>query len=178
MGTKDNDAELFRAEMEGVKPVRPSGRVKLDKPRPAPLPVKRMQDDRAVIAELLTDQAGWDDCNETGDAESFLRTGLPRDVLRKLRRGHWAIQDEIDLHGMTTAMARTALSGFFQHARRYGLRCIKVIHGKGLRSPSGDAILRNKVRKHLGMRDDVLAFSDALPGDGGSGAVVILLRDL
>ena len=82
----------------------------------------------------------------------------------------------MDLHGLNSNAARNALAGFIQHAKRNGLRCIKVIHGKGLRSQSGEAILRNKVRKNLMQRDEVLAFADARPADGGSGAVVILLK--
>ena len=176
MGTKDEDKDFFRAEMEGVKPVRPTNRAALDKPRPSPLPVKRMEDDRKVVSELLSDHAGWDDFNETGNAETYLRAGLPREVLRRLKRGDWVIQSEMDLHGLNSDAARRQLAGFIQHAKRNGLRCIKVIHGKGLRSQSGEAILRNKVRKNLMQRDEVLAFADARPADGGSGAVVILLK--
>jgi DNA-nicking Smr family endonuclease len=176
MVTKDEDKDLFRAEMQGVRPVRPTNRATLDKPRPSPLPVKRMEDDKKVVSELLSDHAGWDDFNETGNAETYLRAGLPREVLRRLKRGDWVIQSEMDLHGLNSDAARSQLAGFIQHAKRNGLRCIKVIHGKGLRSQSGEAILRNKVRKNLMLRDEVLAFADARPADGGSGAVVILLK--
>ncbi len=176
MGTKDEDADLFRAEMADVKPARPSDRANLAKPRPKPLPVKRIEDDKRVLSELLSDHAGWDDGIEIGDNESYVRSGQPREVLRKLKRGAWVIQDELDLHGLNSADARIALAAFIQHAKRNGLRCIKVIHGKGLRSQSGEAVLRNKVRKNLMLRDEVLAFADASAVDGGSGAVVILLK--
>ena len=175
MGTKDDD-DLFRAEMQGVKPVRPANRAEIGKPRPKPLPVKRMEDDKKVLGELLSDHAGWEDFNETGNAETFLRQGLPRDILRKLKRGEWVVQNELDLHGLGSDAARIELANFIQHARRNGLRCIKVIHGKGLRSQSGEAVLRNRVRKNLMQRDEVLAFADARPADGGSGAVLILLK--
>lgn len=176
MGTKDEEADLFRAEMADVKPARPNDRAVLAKPRPKPLPLKRIEDDKRVISELLSDHSGWDDGNESGDNETYLRTGQPREVLRKLKRGAWVIQDELDLHGLNSEAARAALAGFIQHAKRNGLRCIKVIHGKGLRSQSGEAVLRNKVRKNLMLRDEVLAFADARVADGGSGAVVILLK--
>ena len=175
MGTKDDD-DLFRAEMQGVKPVRPANRAEIGKPRPKPLPVKRMEDDKKVLSELLSDHAGWEDFNETGNAETYLRQGLPRDILRKLKRGEWVVQNELDLHGLSSDAARAELASFIQHARRNGLRCIKVIHGKGLRSQSGEAVVRNKVRNNLMQRDEVLAFADARPADGGSGAVVILLK--
>lgn len=176
MGTDDDDLEAFRAEMEGVKPGRPVNRAELEKPKPKPVPAKQAEDDRHVMQELLTDQGGWDDFNETGNAENFLRQGLPRDVLRKLKRGEWTVQDELDLHGVTSDQARELMAGFLIHARRHGIRCVKIIHGKGLRSQPGAPILRGKVRKSLTYRDDVLAFCDAKPADGGSGAVVVLLK--
>ena len=173
----DSDGgELFRAEMEGVRKARPVNRVEHDKPRPAPLPVKRLEDDKLVVAEMLSDEGSWQDFNETGNGESYLREGLPRDVLRRLKRGDWAVQDEVDLHGITVETARALVGELLQRARRHGLRCVKIIHGKGLRSQGGEAILRAKVRKGLMMRDDVLAYADARPGDGGSGAVVVLLK--
>lgn len=175
MGT-DDDLEAFRAEMEGVKPVRTVNRAALDKPKPKPIPSKQAEDDRDVMRELLTDQGGWDDFNEMGDAETFLRQGLPRDVLRKLKRGEWTVQDELDLHGVTSDQARELMAAFLIRARRTGIRCVKIIHGKGLRSAPGAPILRGKVRKALTFRDDVLAYCDAKPADGGSGAVVILLK--
>jgi DNA-nicking Smr family endonuclease len=176
MGEKDDDLEAFRAEMEGVKRSRPTNRVELDKPKPKPLPSKQVEDDRHVMEELLSDQGGWDDFDEAGNAESFLRQGLPRDVLRKLKRGEWTVQDETDLHGVTFDQARDQLAAFLLHARRHGIRCVKIIHGKGLRSLPGAPILRSKVRRSLTLRDDVLAFCDAPPADGGSGAVIVLLR--
>jgi DNA-nicking Smr family endonuclease len=176
MGKKNEESDLFHAEMKGVKAARPSNRAELAKPRPKPLPLKSMEDERQVVAELLSDQGGWQEYNETGDTESFLREGLPRDVLRNLKRGDWVIQDEIDLHGNNSGAARDLVAAFLKHARRNGLRCVKIIHGKGLRSESGESILRNKVRNNLMRRDEVLAFADAKRADGGSGAVVVLLK--
>lgn len=166
----------FRAEMEGVKPAAPQNRAAIDKPKPRPIATKRFDDDRQVMAELLTDAGGWDDFNEMGNAESFLRDGLPRDILRKLKRGHWAVQDALDLHGATSDEARNLMAAFLIHARRAGIRCVRIVHGKGLRSAPGAPILRGKVRKSLSLRDDILAYCDAPPADGGSGAVVVLLK--
>ncbi len=172
----DDGEDLFRAEMADVRKARPVNRVEHDTPRPKPLPVKRIEDDKLVVAEMLSDEGSWQDFNETGNAESYLREGLPRDVLRRLKRGEWVVQGEVDLHGVNVETARALVGELLQRARRQGLRCVKIIHGKGLRSQSGEAILRAKVRKGLMLRDDVLAYADARPSDGGSGAVVVLLK--
>lgn len=176
MGIPPEDLDAFRAEVQDVTPARPLNRVEIEKPKPRPVAAQRHADDRQVMADLLTDAGGWDDFNETGNAESHLREGLPRDILRKLKRGHWTVQADLDLHGYGMDDARDALSRFLAGARKHGLRCVKVVHGKGLRSAPGAPILRGKVRKSLTLREDVLAYCDAPPADGGSGAVIILLR--
>ncbi len=170
--------DLFRAEMaaDGVVPIKLGARAELKKPRPKPIAAQRMADEAAVPSELLTDTSGWDGDVDTGDNITFLRNGLGRDVLKKLKRGHWAIQSELDLHGHTSAMAREELAKFLAHARHSGLRCVRIIHGRGTRSPGGVPLIRNKVRLSLSQRDEVLAFCDAGPGDGGAGAVLVLLK--
>jgi DNA-nicking Smr family endonuclease len=112
---------------------------------------------------------------ETGEELQFLRPGLPRLTLRQLRRGRWVIQDEIDLHGLTTAEARPLVAHFLNHCRRAGLRCVRVIHGKGLRSRNREPVLKAKVARWLMQREEVLAFCQARPTEGGAGAVVVLL---
>ncbi len=179
MGVKPpDDDDLFRAEMDadGVKPLKPAARVDHAKPRPKPIPLQHLADEEAVAADSLKDTSGWDDNIETGDLITFLRKGLPNDILRRLKRGHWAIQDALDLHGATTAAARTELARFLAESRHRGLRCVLVVNGKGYRSPGNLPVLRNKVRLSLSQRDEVLAFCDAAPADGGSGAVMILLK--
>lgn len=170
--------DLFRAEMaaDGVVPIKLEARAELLKPRPKPIAAQRMADEAAVPSELLKDTSGWDGDVDTGDNITFLRNGLGRDVLKKLKRGHWAIQSELDLHGHTTTMAREELAKFLAHARHNGLRCVRIIHGRGTRSPGGVPLIRNKVRLSLSQRDEVLAFCDAGPGDGGAGAVLVLLK--
>ena len=101
---------------------------------------------------------------------------MPHDLLRKLRRGHWLIQDEFDLHGLTSAEARPLVTEFLNACRSEGIRCIRVIHGKGLRSKNQEPVLKGKVAKWLRQRDDVLAYCQARPTEGGSGAVVVLLK--
>ena len=106
----------------------------------------------------------------------LLRRGLGTDILMKLRRGHWAVQAALDLHRMTTDQAHDALADFLLEARSRGLRCVRVIHGKGLTSPNREPVLKGKVRRWLSQWDDVLAYCEAPRHAGGSGAVVVLLR--
>ena len=172
------DEALFQAEMmaDQVKPIKAADRAALRKPLPKPIAAKRIADEAHVPLELLTDTSGWDDDIETGDLISFLRNGIPREVIRKLKRGQWAVQATLDLHGHTTTSARDELARFIAEARHRGIRCIRIIHGRGTRSPGGVPVIRNKVRLSLSQRDEVLAFCDAGLGDGGAGAVIVLLK--
>ena len=172
------DDELFRAEMAADKviPIKTYARAKLLKPLPKPVATKRLADEASVPSELLNDTSGWEGDIEMGDLITFLRNGIPREVIRKLKRGQWAVQATLDLHGHTTATAREELAQFMAVARHRGIRCIRIIHGRGTRSPGGIPLIRNKVRLSLSQRDEVLAFCDAAPGDGGPGAVLVLLK--
>ncbi len=170
--------DLFRAEMEAdnVRPIAHTPRAALQKPLPKPLAAQRLADEAHVPLELLTDTSGWDGDVEMGDLITFARNGIARDVLKKLKRGFWATQAELDLHGHTTTAAREALAQFMALARHRGLRCVRIIHGRGSRSPNNIPVIRNKVRLSLSQRDEVLAFCDAAPSDGGAGAVLVLLK--
>ena len=174
----NNVLDLFRAEMtgDGVVPLVATARATLQKKRPKPIPFKRLEDDLAIAADMMKDTSGWDADIENGDLITFKRTGLPTDVLRKLKRGQWIVQASLDLHGLTTDGARTELGRFLAIARHSGIRCVRIVHGKGTRSPNNVAVIRNKVRLSLSRRDEVLAFCDAVPADGGSGAVIVLLK--
>ena len=145
------------------------------KPR-TPVPFQRLQDDRQVLRDSLSDQAQQDLELESGDALAFLRPGVSRQVLRKLRSGHWATQDQLDLHGSRSLEARALLVGFLAQAVKRGHRCVLVVHGKGLGSKNREPVLRPKLAGWLAQRDEVLAFCQARPMDGGSGAVVVLLK--
>jgi DNA-nicking Smr family endonuclease len=173
-----DDADLFRAEMEadGVLPITAPQRAVHTRPKPKPIARKTLDDEATVPGESLGDTSGWDFDIDTGDLVSFLRAGLPGEVLRKLKRGQWSIQDSLHLHGTTTMQARDLLARFLANARHAGLRCVRIVHGKGTRSPGNVPVIRNKVRLSLSQRDEVLAFCDANPADGGSGAVVVLLK--
>lgn len=176
--TPTDDEDLFRAEMadDGVIPLTLPIRASLQKPRPKPIPFKRIEDDLAIPDEMMKDTSGWDADIENGDLITFKRNGIPTDVLRKLKRGQWIVQATLDLHGCTTDAARTALARFLAEARHGGIRCVCIVHGKGTRSPNNVAAIRNKVRLSLSQRDEVLAFCDAAPADGGAGAVIVLLK--
>ena len=173
-----DDEHLFRAEMQGdgVVPLKLPVRATMQKTRPKPIAYKRIEDDLAIPAEMMKDTSGWDADIENGDLITFLRKGLPTDLLRKLKRGQWIVQASLDLHGLTTEAARTELARFLGFARHGGIRCVRIVHGKGTRSPNNVAVIRQKVRLSLSRRDEVLCFCDAAPADGGSGAVIVLLK--
>lgn len=174
--TDAQDAELFRAAVGEAQPVSASARVIVRPPARAPLPVHSMRDEAKVLEDALHDETLWSAEVEIADEQSFLRTGLPRQLLRKLRQGRWSVQDELDLHGYSLDGARQALIEFFKYAIRRGLRCVRVVHGKGMRSPGGEPVLKTRVRAWLARRDEVLAYVEAPAAGGGSGAVVVLLR--
>ena len=122
--------------------------------------------------------AGWtaEDGLDTGDEANFLRPGLSRQVLRKLRSGTWVIQRQLDLHGLDRHQAREALADFLASCVKRGVRCVRVIHGKGLGSKGREPVLKTKVKHWLTQRGEVLAYCQARPVDGGSGALVVLLK--
>ena len=172
---RDDASELFREAVRDVRPIAPVNRVVQQLPKPKPHPAKREEDERAVLAELAHLALEGDEL-EMEDDVSFLRPGLPREILRKLRRIHWVIQDTLDLHGLTgdEAVAETAV--FLAACKREGRRCVRIVHGKGLRSPGKEPVLKRRIRKLLTRRDEVLAFVEPRALHGGGGAVVVLLQ--
>ena len=170
---KEKD-ESFRDAMRDVAPIKGHNRVEPYRPPRAPIPAKRHEDERAVIEELA--RLTLDDDAELEEDASFLRPGLPRDIVRKLRRTHWVIQDTLDLHGLTGDEAVAQTAAFLAEARRRGIRCVRVVHGKGLRSVGREPVLRKRIRKILTRRDEVLAFVEPRAHHGGAGAVVVLLE--
>jgi DNA-nicking Smr family endonuclease len=170
-----DEADLFRSAIEDVTPLRGPARATLERPRPDPLPLQRWHDEQAALRESLGDFT-WDDEIETGEELTFVRAGIGAQTLRMLRRGHWVIQDELDLHGFTVPDARELLVEFLALCARKGLRCVRIIHGKGLRSKNRQPVLKQKVANWLMRRDEILAFCQARPTEGGGGAVVVLLK--
>lgn len=172
----DEDRQLFKEAVRGVTPLRPDSRAAFSPPPPRPVPRMRLRDQREVLEESLADLLAWEDDFKSGDELSFTRPGVPPTVLRKLARGHWVVNAQIDLHGLTRAEARVVLAEFLRQQYRRGARCLRIIHGKGLGSRNREPVLRNKVRNWLMQRDEVLAFRQARELDGGTGAVIVLLK--
>ena len=170
-----DEADLFRSALEDVTPLRAPARAAIDRPRPDPLPLQRWHDEQAALRESLADFTRDGDL-ETGEELTFLRPGIGAQTLKKLRRGHWVIQDELDLHGFTVPDAREVLGEFLALCARKGLRCVRIVHGKGLRSKNRQPVLKQKVANWLMRRNEVLAFCQARPTEGGGGAVVVLLK--
>ena len=173
-GTRHEAREEFREAVRDVVPLRPSGRIEPPRKSVPPIPRKRNEDEQAVLEELA--RFTFDDDSEVEDDSSYLRPGLPRDILRKLRRTHWVVQAHLDLHGLSSVEAAAETSVFLADCRKRGLRCARIVHGKGLRSPGREPVLKRRIRKLLARRDDVLAFAEPRAVHGGGGAVVVLLE--
>jgi DNA-nicking Smr family endonuclease len=173
----DLDLAAAFADVQRLPPV---NKAHIARQRPAPVPAQRIADEQdALLASKYGNVPAphsWDIGQEHEGEQTFVRRGIGADVLAKLRRGHWTLQGEIDLHGMTTPEAHDALTDFLLDARNRGARCVRVIHGKGLTSPNREPVLKGKVRKWLAHWDDVLAYCEAPRHAGGGGAVLILLR--
>jgi DNA-nicking Smr family endonuclease len=170
----EHESRLFREAVADARPLQ-SDVVGLAPPAPPPRPLQRLADEHQVLADSLSDPPEGADL-ETGEELLFARPGLQHNTLRKLRRGHYAVEAQLDLHGMIVDEARTALLAFLQHARAAGTRCVRIIHGKGHGSKNRLPVLKNKVRHWLMQREDVLAFCQARTVDGGAGAVIVLLK--
>lgn len=170
------EANLFRSEVADAVPLPPIGRADPKRPAPATVPRQRELDERAVLDASLSDEIGIEQYLETDEALSYRRHGIGPDVVRRLRRGEWAVKGQIDLHGLRTDEAREALGAFLNRALRDEWRCVRVIHGKGLGSAGREPVLKARVPRWLVQRQEVLAFCQARPNDGGSGALIVLLR--
>ena len=174
----DDDEELheFRRAVADVRPLTAGSRAVV---RPRPRPVARFSraEREEVLRESLVVPADPADL-DTGEEMSFRRPHLREDVLRRLKRGQFAIEAEIDLHGLGRHAAHDALRQFLGDCMLRRLRCVRVIHGKGLRSGPGGPVLKHVVNHWLRKIDNVVAFSSARPVDGGTGAVYVLLAPM
>ena len=170
------EQDLFKRAAGVVQPIRQPARVQLATEQPAPIPVQQQLDDQRVLLESLSDEFDASTLLDVDDALSFRRPGIGTDVTRKLRKGEWSIQRELDLHGLRRDGARETLAAFIRDAHRQGLRCVRVVHGKGLGSPGKVPVLKGKVHSWLIQKDEVLAFVQARADEGGAGGVVVLLK--
>ncbi len=172
----ERQQRLFTDHVGRVTRLASHGRALHDLPRPAAEPRQREADERAALAEALSDEVDLETLLLTDDGLSFQRPGLAHDVVARLRRGHWTIQAELDLHGMRRDAARDAVARFLREARLRGWRCLRLVHGKGHGSPGRQPVLKAKVQRWLGQHDAVLAFTQATAPEGGTGALIVLLR--
>jgi DNA-nicking Smr family endonuclease len=174
------DRNLFTRAAGEVRPLREHAvkhqRVLLLPDQPPPIAVQQQLDDQRVLREAISDEFDATTLLDIDDALSFRRPGVGVDVTRKLRKGEWSLQGEIDLHGLRRDEAREALAAFLREAVKRGWRCVRVVHGKGLGSPGKTPVLKGKVQGWLIQKNEVLAFVQARGDEGGAGALVVLLK--
>ena len=173
---EERERRLFELSVGPVQALRTARRVQHMPERLPPQPFQRLRDERAVMREALSDDFDVETLLHTDDLLSYRVPRLGPDVVRKLREGRWSIQRQLDLHGLRTDEAREALGRFIREAHHAGLRCVRVVHGKGLGSPGRTPVLKSRVHRWLVQKHEVMAFVQARPADGGAGALVVLLR--
>ena len=173
---REQEARVFERTVGPVVPLPDANRVVLRHGRPAPEPRQRELDEQMAWKQALSDDFDVDSLLETDETLSFRRPEISAESVRKLRRGHWALQAQIDLHGLRRDQAREALGQFIHDSARRGLRCVRVVHGKGNGSPGREPVLKARVRRWLVQKQEVLAFVQARASDGGAGALMVLLN--
>jgi DNA-nicking Smr family endonuclease len=171
----EQEKRVFEISVGPVTRLKDSRRVLLTRALPEPEPRQRVLDEQQALAQALSDDFDVDSLLETDETLSFRRPEVSPEVVRKLRRGHWALQGQIDLHGLRRDQAREALGQFIHDSARRGLRCVRVVHGKGNGSPGREPVLKARVRRWLVQKNEVLAFVQARASDGGNGALMVLL---
>jgi DNA-nicking Smr family endonuclease len=173
---EERERMLFRDFVKDVTPLAAANRFEKEAPQVEPVARQRALDEASALAESISDEFDAESLIETDDSLSWSRDGIGLDVVRRLRRGAWVIQDQLDLHGARRDEARLMVGEFLRDSVKRGLRCVRVVHGKGLGSVDRQPILKGRVRRWLTQKDEVLAFCQARAQDGGSGAMVVLLR--
>jgi len=169
------EKNLFTRAIGKVAPLPAHNKAHLPYPPRQPVATQRQKDEAQVIQDSLSDEFDVSTLLDTDEALSFRRPSVGPEVTRKLRKGDWAIQREIDLHGLRSDEARLALTTFIRDAHKHGIRCVRVVHGKGLGSPGKTPVLKSKVHSWLVQKNQVMAFVQAKPAEGGAGALVVLL---
>ena len=172
------DDDLFREEVKDVKPLKIKSKLietAKKKPKPKPIAKQLIEDEKNVLIESLSDEYISDGI-ELNEDSSYLRNGHSPDIIKRLKRGYWTIQGSIDLHGMISQEAKSYIVDFIQDCKKRHIRCIRIIHGKGIGSKNKEPVLRNKVKNWLAQKDEVIAYAQAPKHDGGSGAVIVLLK--
>ena len=173
---REAEHQLFSRAVGAIRPLRTRERLHLSDPPPLPLPVQHWLDEERVLRESISDDFDVSTLLDTDDQLSFRRPGIGVEITQRLRAGHWSIQRQLDLHGLRVDEAREALGQFIRNAHKNGMRCVRVVHGKGLGSPGKSPVLKSRVQRWLVQKSEVLAFVQARPMDGGAGAMLVLLQ--
>lgn len=171
----DDEQNLFKEAVKGARPIK-TNRVVHPTQKPKPVPKQFIQDEHQALVDSLSDHFIPAYELESGEELLYLRDGQSPIILSKLRRGKWVIQAHIDLHGLVSDEARAYVSEFISDCKKRGIRCVRIVHGKGLGSRNKEPVLKQKVRGWLMQKDEVIAYAQAKQQDGGSGAVVVLLK--
>ena len=169
----DEDIALFRESLDGVRPLPDDNRAERASRRPPPRARFRRADEEAVKEASLA--GDWEELPETGEVLQYARPGIRRDVLRRLRRGRIPVRDELDLHGLNWRDARLCVAVFLAECQARDIRCVRLIHGKGLRSGNNGPVIKTRLNSYLQKRSDVIAFCSARQNDGGTGAMYVLV---
>jgi len=170
------EKNLFIRAVGAVTTLDHAPRVDLSPVPAPPLAQQQIRDDINVLRESLSDDFDVSTLLDTDDELSYRSQGIGTDVTQKLRKGHWSLQGQIDLHGLRSDEARDALGQFIRDASKRGWRCVRIVHGKGLGSPGKTPVLKSKVQRWLVQKTEVLAFVQAKGSEGGAGALVVLLK--
>ena len=173
-GVTKDDIKLFRQTIGEVDTIKYDG-VDLSKPKPPPVPNQTILSEQETFNQMANDPFDIPDV-EIGDELYFRRSGVQEQIIRKLRRGQFAIESELDLHGMTVNVAKKELNDFLYYCQSTNRRCIRIIHGKGHGSVNKIPVLKNKLNKWLQRYDSILAFCSAPSHDGGTGAIYVLIN--
>ena len=171
--TKNED--LGFADLLGEVKLLSSDRVESTKPKPRPIPNQTQLDNRKVMETLAVSPIEHEEM-QPGDVLSYAQPGVQKQVFRKLKRGQYSVEAELDLHGLNQLEAQEQLNGFVEAVRAEGIRCVQIIHGKGYGSTNKGPVIKPLVNRWLQQRAEVLAFCSARPVDGGTGAVYVLLK--
>lgn len=170
-----DDTSLFKQAVKDARPI-VAEHLHIYNPKPKPIPKQFIRDEQQALRDSLSDDFIPAHELETGEELLYLREGHAPDILSKLRRGHWVIQAAIDLHGLISDEARAYTASFLNDCKKRGIRCVRIVHGKGLGSHNREPVLKHKLRNWLMQRDEVIAYAEARKQDGGSGAVIVLLK--
>ena len=173
---KDDELNLFKQAVKGARPLEAEVRVQTAPKKPKPIPKQFLRDEQQALVDSLSDDYIPAHEMESGEELLYLREGQSPSILSKLRRGFWVVQAQIDLHGLVSDEARLYVADFLSSCKKRGIRCVRIVHGKGLGSRNREPVLKHKLRSWLMQKDEVIAYAQAKPEDGGSGAVIVLLK--